>query len=83
MDWEPILWVGGGFAGVIVILLGWIAYLIKSDRDTNILRLDKHESWIIEVQKEVRELTKSTSVAIEHNSVSIEFIKELVNKRKR
>lgn len=65
IDWNPILWVGGIFMAIITGLLTWIALLTRHDRSTITVRLDKYEAWILEQQKELNELSKSTHTAIE------------------
>lgn len=59
---DAILWIGGGFATVIVLLLGWIAYLQRSINgrlelrmDGQDLRMDKHEDEIHELALSNRE----------------------------
>lgn len=82
-NWDAVLWIGGGFASVIVLLLGIIAYFIRQDRLGLDDRMNKHEGWILEVQKEVRELAQTTAVSLEHNSTTMEILKDLVMKKKR
>lgn len=65
IDWTPILWVGGIFVTIISGLLLWIGVLVKVDRNTIVARTDKHETWIIEQQKEMIELGKNMNLSIE------------------
>lgn len=65
IDWNPILWVGGVFLAVISGLLTWIAVLIRQDKQEVNLRLEKHEDWILQQQKDLAEMSQKTTVAIE------------------
>lgn len=58
INWEPILWVGGGLGATIVLLLGWIAVMIKDDKkrsEENYVmhdkRLRKHDKIFIKHDK--------------------------------
>lgn len=63
--YQIALWIGGVFLMIISGLLGWIAFMLKSDKDTIVFRLEKHEGWIIKQQEEIHEMSEKTSVAIE------------------
>jgi len=78
LDWQPIIWIGGVFFSVITGLLGWIVWLIASDRTTIVTRMDKHEEWIMQTQTEIKDLARTTGIAIQHGETSIEFVKEMM-----
>lgn len=82
-DWTPVFWIVGGFGTVIVSLLTIIAYFIRQDRIGIDDRMNKHEEWIFESQKEIKELAKTTAVSLEHNAATMDIIRELVMKKKR
>lgn len=72
VDWEPVLWVAGFFVAVVTGLLSWIVLLIKSSSlniyqniALNRERLEKHESWILTLQRQVDENQKQTQLAIQ------------------
>lgn len=62
---DLFLWVMGIIGALIVILLGIIAYFIKMDKETVKGQLSKHEDWIINLQEQVAENQKQTSLAIQ------------------
>jgi len=49
------LWIAGGFLVVISGLLGWIATMLKSDKDIIEARLTKHDEEIHELALQSRE----------------------------
>lgn len=59
------LWIGGIFVAIISGLLGWIVIILRYDRSTIEVRLEKHEGWIIKQQEELGEWSKTTHTAIE------------------
>lgn len=82
--WEVITWIAGGFGVIISALLSAIAYLIYSDKQQSTQRFDKHEEWIMNAHDQIKELSRTTGIALEHNATAIEFIKEWIqNKKKR
>lgn len=81
--WELITWIAGGFGAVFTLLLSAIVYLIYSDKRQSTQRFDKHEQWIMEGQSELKELARTTGIALEHNATAIEFIKELMQTKKK
>lgn len=83
IDWQPILWVAGIFTVVITGLLTWIGILIRSDRESVVTRMDKHETWIMANQDEIKRISSDTKLAIERNTVAIEYLDKLVLKKKR
>lgn len=83
IDWQPILWVGCLFLSIITALLGWIAVLIRADRNNIIVRISKNEETIIEQQnelkdqkKEIKEIAVNTHEAIEIVKVEQQHAKE-------
>jgi len=78
MNWEIASWIGGALGAVISVLLGVVIWQLKTDRGAIVMRMDKHEEWIMGNQKEIKELAKTTGIAIEHNATTIEFVKELM-----
>lgn len=50
---------------MIVVLLGVIAYFIKSDRDGTKEVLKKHEGWFFSQQNEIHEISTNTRLAIQ------------------
>lgn len=52
------IWLGGGFGGIIMLLLGWIAFMIREDKRQNQSnyqlhdkRLKKHDKVLIKHDK--------------------------------
>lgn len=82
INWSLIMWIGGGFASVIVMLTSILVYLIYTDKQDSRENFAKHESWILAQQNEIKELSESTKIAIEHNTTTIELVKELVMGKK-
>lgn len=90
-DWSPVIWTLGVFLAIITGLLSWIGFLIKSDRELIINTQGKHETWILEQQKELNELSRTTSISIELIKVAQKqgderlkvFQESFTNKRKR
>lgn len=76
IEMDTLLWMLGGIGGVIIMLLGIIAYFIKADKDMNRELLNKHEGWILEQQKEIHEISKQNQVSNER----IMFIMEQIKK---
>lgn len=69
INWEPVLWVGGGFATVIVLLLGWIGYLQQSINNRIEVRLAGQDSRLDKHSEEIHQLALSnmeTLTVIKH-----------------
>lgn len=71
MTWDIFFWVMSGIGGVIVLLLGALAFFVRMDRRetrehiaANRERLDKHDEKFDRVHEEIKELTVTTSRAI-------------------
>lgn len=82
------LWLLGGIGGMIVILLGVIAYFIKSDRDGTVSVLKKHEDWILGQQNEIHEISTNTRLAIQliqseqkNNNEKLEILFRMMDER--
>jgi hypothetical protein len=90
LNWDAVLWIGGGFASVIVLLLGIIAYFIRQDRlaiekreSGQDIRMDKHETWILDNQAEAKKMLQQQALVLENNTATIQILKQLVMKNKR
>jgi hypothetical protein len=90
LNWDAVLWIGGGFATVIVLLLTIIAYFIRQDRlaiekreSGQDIRMDKHETWILDNQEETKKMLQQQAVVLANNTTAIQILKELVIKHKR
>jgi hypothetical protein len=83
IDWSPVLWLCGIVFSIITGLLTWIGYLIKSERSNFIYVQTKHEKWILENREDIKELAIETKEALAQNRTSIEFIKEIISKKRR
>lgn len=65
IDWQPILWLLGIFCVIIAGLITWLWSLGKAYIGTIIETTNKHESWILEQQKVLSELSHTTNTAIQ------------------
>ena len=83
VNWEIITWVAGSFAAIFTMLLSAIVYLIYNDKKQSTSRFDKHEQWIMKSQEEIQELSRTTGIALEHNKMAIEFIREIIQTKKK
>lgn len=78
IDWTPILWVGGGFGTVIVILLGVIAYFVRSDREQSKIAWTKHDEELQKQHDEIREIQILMRTEQEHSKKRMDEIHEVV-----
>ena len=76
--WNVFVWLMSIIGGMIVILLGVIAFFIKSDRETVKEQLTKHEEWILDIQQQVHEGQEQTKLAIQAIQMEQKFGSERI-----
>lgn len=72
IDWTPIIALLSGFGTIILVMLGVIARLLKTDRNAIVERQLKHETWIMKQQEEIHELSEYTRSNVEAIKVMLE-----------
>lgn len=76
INWEPIIWAISSVGGIIVILIGIIAYILKADREENKQYRLLFSNELKEQQREISQVTINTQLAVELIKHEQEFGKQ-------